>query len=198
MHAQIEALDLSPKLKERLLAMSERELKRTLANNGNYIYEDLSGPQKRATWNLLRAIADEYGIDLDAGVESHEHVQAKTIGEGENAEEMVDTMRSWPAKVEELGARLAEARAAGAPDGYLADLEDELAEQRANLAAVDADKTLAENNALEGERILGEPGAAAAREERRNAFWDAFYDNMERLDALLATPIPGGSGPRVS
>ncbi len=192
MHQQIEALDLSPKLKARLLAMSERELKQTLSSNGNYIYKDINGPQKRANWNLLRAISAEHGIELEADVESHEHVQAKTIGEGENIEEFVDAMLHWPKKLDQLEARIAELEASGEQPGKVAEMKAELTAQREQLEAVKLDKSMPENNALEGELILGEPGPASAREETREQFWDDFYPTMQRLDDWLKEPAVEG------
>ena len=187
MHAQIEALNLSPQLKARLLAMDEPTLKRTLADNGNYIYQDITGPQKRANWNLLRAIAAEHGISLDDGVDSHEHVQAKTVGEGENIEEMVDAMVAWPGKLDQLEQRIADVRAESSPDrALLRRMSAELASQRAAYAAVEVDKTIQENNALEGEGVLGAGGPATDREALRVTFWNEFFPRMQRLDALLA------------
>ena len=194
MHAQIEAIDLSPDLKARLLAMSENELKNTMRSNGNYIYKDITGPQKRANWNLLRAIAAEHGIELKEDVDAHEHVQAKTIGEGENIEEFVDAMLAWPGKIAALERKLAEAKSSGAPDGYINDLQAELTEQKATYEAVKLDKSMQENNALEGEALLGDGGPATAREERREGFWNDFYPHMQRLDGWLE----GSDGTSVS
>lgn len=185
MHEQIGAMALSPKLKDRLMSMGPKELARTLANNGNYIYQDITGPQKRANWNLLRAIAAEHGISLDADVDAHEHVQAKTIGEGENIEEMVDTMLHWPGKIEALESRIGELERNHGNPGLLVELKAELETQKADYEAVSLDKTTTENNALEGEAILGELGPAAERENRREQFWDEFYPNMDRLDGLI-------------
>ena len=186
LHAQIEAMNLTPGLKEELLALSPAQLRSRMSANGNNIYEDITGPQKRSTWNLLGKLSDDHGLDLEADVHAHEHIQAKTIGEGENVEEMVDAMVAWPAKIDALRARIDGLKADAAPPESYAELEALLAEQQANFAAVEADATVAEENALEGEAILGEPGPATAREERRVAFWDAFYENMAALDAALA------------
>ncbi len=191
MHAQIEAIDLSPQLKARLLAMSERELKQTMSSNGNYIYKDITGPQKRANWNLLRAIASEHGIELEADVDSHEHVQAKTIGEGENIEEFVDAMLHWPGRIDHLEERIGRVRELGGHDALADELSAILAQNKADHAAVAADKSMAENNALEGEALLGDGGPATDREARREQFWDEFYPRMEALDSAIERSYVG-------
>mgnify|MGYP002819170403 CR=1 FL=1 len=185
LHAQIEALDLAPGLKEELLALSPAQLKSRMSDNGGNIYEDISGPQKRSTWNLLNKLTADHGLDMEDDVVSHEHIQAKTIGEGENIEEMVDAMVAWPNKIEQLRAHIEELKAQAAPGDAISAMEATLAEQEANFAAVQADATIQEENALEGEQILGEGGPATAREERRVAFWNEFYANMAKLDAAL-------------
>lgn len=186
LHAQIAEIGLTPQLEERLMAMSPAELKRTMRDNGNWIYGDITGPQKRATWNLLREIGKEHGIDMSDDVHAHEHVQAKTIGEGENIEEMVETMQAWPDKVAALEQLIEEKKASGADAAELAELEERLAMERALQEAVSLDGTVAENNALEGERLLGEPGAATEREGMREQFWDGFYPHMQGLDGLVS------------
>ena len=40
-----------------------------MANNENNIYEDITGPQKRANWNLLGALGSDHGLDLTAAVQ---------------------------------------------------------------------------------------------------------------------------------
>lgn len=185
-HAQIEALDITPRLKERLLAMSPAELKQTMRDNGYAIYGDITGPQKRATWNLLQQLTGEFGLDMKDDVQAHEHVQAKTIGEGENVEEMVDTMVAWPDKIAALEARIAELEAQGGDPQTLAELQERLATEKVLFDAVSRDKTAAENNALEGEGLLGETGPATEREGLREQFWDGFYPHMEGLQEMIS------------
>lgn len=188
LHAQIEALDLSPGLKARLLAMSPAELRQTMRDNNNNIYEDISGPQKRANWLLLQRLAAEHDLDLGEDVHAHEHINAKTIGEGENIEEFIDTMVAWPGRIEDLEERVAQLAAGGgvSPE-RLAELQAYLEAERARKHAVDVDGTVAERNALDGERLLGQTdGPAHERERVREDFYDDFYGHMGRLDEALS------------
>ncbi|MFK7927816.1 MAG: N-acetylmuramoyl-L-alanine amidase [Myxococcota bacterium] len=184
LRAQVEGLDMAPPLKARLLAMDDKTLKRTMRDNGYNAYEDISGPQKRANWNLLGKITDEHGMDMQADVNAHEHLNAKVIGEGENIELMVDAMSAWPAKIEELRTKIADREASGDTEG-LEELKAVLAEQERAQAATSVDGTQQERNAVDGEAVLGEGGPATEREETRTSFWDDFYGNMGRLDAAL-------------
>ncbi len=187
LHAQIEAMDLSPQLKQRLLDMSPAELRRTMADNGNNIYPDITGDQKRANWNLLRALAADYDLDLGEDVLAHEHVQAKTIGEGENITEFVDTMVAWPGRIEELEAIVERMRTEGGNPTRLAELEDYLAQERARHNAVEVDGTPQERNLLDAEQLLGQTdGPAHERERTREDFYDNFWDHMGQLDEALS------------
>ena len=85
-------MDLAPGLRGELLGLTDRQLDRRMGDNGNNIYEDITGPQKRGNWNLLGALGATHDLDLGADVNSHEHVAEKTLGEGANTEEMVDVM----------------------------------------------------------------------------------------------------------
>jgi hypothetical protein len=192
--AQVEAMDIAPPIRERLLAMDDRQLKATVRDNGWALYGDVSGPQKRANWNPLGALTDDHGLDMQDDVHSHEHLQAKTLGEGENIEVMVDAMSAWPAKIARLRAAVEAREASGDVDG-LDELRAELQRQEAAQAATDVDGTQAERNAVNAEAMLEEPGGPATeREQTRTAFWDDFYGHMSRLDAALATAER--SGPR--
>lgn len=185
LHAQIDALDITPQLKARLMDMSPAELRRTMRDNGDHIYGDITGPQKRATWNLLQQLIGEHDLDITDDVQAHEHVQAKTIGEGENVEEMVDTMTAWPDKIAALEAKISELETSGSDPERLSALQERLAHERAVHDAVSRDKTRPENNALEGERLLGEHGPAHEREGMREQFWDDFYPHMQGLDEMI-------------
>lgn len=193
LHAQIEAMDLAPGLKAELLAKTPAQLKQTMRDNGGNIYGDITGPQKRANWNLLGALTEDHGLDMSTDVHAHEDQQAKVIGEGGNIEEMVDTMTAWPDKIAELRGLVDEL--AANPDtfpGQLDTFRELLADEERAQAAVDADGTVQEQNALEGERILGEGGPATSREETRTTFWDDFYGHMGRLDQAIASLQQGG------
>ncbi len=185
--AQIEGMELSPDLRERLLAMTDRELRRTLSNNDWHIYPDITGGQKRSNWLLLNRLAEDHDLDLGEDVHAHEHVQAKTIGEGENIEEFVDTMVAWPGRIEELEALVERTRRSGSNPEYLHELETYLSQERARQDAVRRDGTPEEINALDGERLLGQTdGPAHEREGVRDDFYENFYDHMGRLDERLS------------
>ena len=187
LHADVGALDLAPGLRERLLGQSPRELRSEMRANNYNIYEDINGPQKRANWNLIRALGADHGLDPAADVHAHEHLQAKTLGEGENTEEFIDRMVSWPGRIEQLEERAAAMRAdPSTPLDALKEVGALLNNERANAAAVRVDGTPQESNALEGERILGYTGPASEREARRIDFWDNFHPNMDRLDEALS------------
>ncbi|MFT7521357.1 MAG: hypothetical protein ACI9MC_003508 [Kiritimatiellia bacterium] len=166
--------------------MSEPGLKREMSGNGDDIYQDINGPQKRANWNLLRALAQEHGIDLTSDVESHENVQAVTIGEGESAEGFVDARREWPQKIAALGARIVWlAGDPGAHPSQLSKLRELLRAEEEKCEAVYVDDAVQEENALEGETVLGEEGAATPREGVRTEFWADSHPSTERLNSTL-------------
>lgn len=183
--AQVEALTLPPAMRARLLAMDDKTLKNTLADSENEIHTDITGAQKRANWNLINALSAEH--ELEPGdVRAHEDVDYKTLGEGEPITEFLAAMRERPQQIAALEARVAELQRSGGDPARLAQLQALLAEERATQAAVAVDKTRAENNALEGEKVLGQPGAATAREADRTQFYDQFWARTQRLRTALA------------
>lgn len=184
---QIRGMNLAPQLRERLLAMKDKELASTLAANINVLYGDISGPQKRSTWKLLRRLAAEHNLDLSADVFSHKELDhRKKLGEGENEVEFVQTMLQYPKKVEALRRRISDLEAEGnASTEALGELYTILEEETATQAALEADGTEEEQDAADIENILGIETGAGARDQLCADFYDEFYERMARLDAAL-------------
>lgn len=188
---QVEAMELSPGMKTRLLAMPDKELKATLADGGYEVHSDITGPQKRSNWNLVNGLSKEHGFDVGTGVQAHEAVDHKTLGEGEPIKEFLGAMQAWPAKLKSLAARVETMRADPKHDPKaLEQLEGQLARDKASWEAVQADKTPAENGKLDAEKILGTPGAATEREADRAGFYDKFWSRTQALDKAGAAPAP--------
>lgn len=182
---QVEKLDLPPAMRARLLGLDDKQLKAELADGGYEVHTDITAPQKRANWNLVSAIAKDKKLDIGTDVVAHEDVDHKTLGEGEPIKEFVDAMQAWPQKIAALEEKVCVAHEAG-DTARLAELEPLLAQARRAWDAVQRDKTPAENNALEGERLLDQPGEATAREGERTGFYAEFWKRTQALDAALA------------
>lgn len=183
--AQVTAMNLSPGMKARLLAMDDKTLTASLASDGNEVHQDITGPQKRSNWNLVSRLAADHHLDMDKDVVAHEQVDYKSTGEGEPIIEFLGAMRQWPEKVRMLEAKLGvmEKDPKVAPE-RVQEGRRVLEQARATMTAVQADKTPAENNALEGEKLLGEPGPAAGREQQRTDFYDKFWARTQEIDGL--------------
>lgn len=195
MHEQVGKLNLTPAMRKRLLAKDEKSLKESLADTDDKkrkiwaIHEDIPGPQKRANQNLVTRLTAEHNLDPVTQVRGHEQVDSKTTGEGEPIIEFLAAMRDIPSKIAALEARIAkmEADPAASPQ-ELTKLKALLAKEKASRAAVEADKTPAENLALEGEKTLAPEGVAPegpahAREADRADFYDHFWDRKQGLDS---------------
>lgn len=186
---QVEALSLPPAMRARLLGMSDKDLKRTLADSGNEIHTDITGPQRRANWNLLRTLSSAHNLDMGTDVQAHETVDHKTLGEAEPIKEFVEAMRSWPVRLHRLEQRIQELEKDPSHDPKQVEaMRTVLQEEQTTWQAVQADKTPQENNQLEGERLLGQPGQATQREGARAQFYEQFWTRMQRVDRLLAPP----------
>jgi N-acetyl-anhydromuramyl-L-alanine amidase AmpD len=184
---QVEGLNLPPAMRARLLALDDRKLKQALSDTAHEIHTDITGPQKRANWNLISVLAKEHKLDIGTDVQAHEDVDYKTLGEGEPIKEFLTAMQSYPARVSAAEAKLAALEAD--PKVGPAQLEafrSLVASEKATQAALAADKTPAENNALEAEKILGMPGEAGAREADRVSFYNDFWKRSQALDKAVA------------
>lgn len=184
--AQVEKLELPPAMRKRLLALDDKQLAATLKDCDNEMHTDISGPQKRANWNLVGAIAKDKKLDIGKDVQAHEDVDHKTLGEGEPIKEFLTAMQAWPAKIAALEKKVTELRAAGDTEA-LAKAEAALTEAKRAWDAVQKDKTPAENNALDAEKLLGQPGDATARETERGSFYKDFWKRTEKVDGLVDT-----------
>jgi hypothetical protein len=183
--AQVTAMNLSPAMKARLLAMDDKTLKASLKADGNEVHPDITGPQKRANWNLVSQLVKDHKLDMGRDVVGHEQVDYKTTGEGEPIIEFLGAMRQWPTKVQTLEAKVAQMeKDPKVQPEQVQQAKTVLEQEKATMTAVGVDKTPAENNALEGEGILGEPGAATARERQRTDFYDNFWSRTQRIDGL--------------
>lgn len=195
-HEQVKGLTLPPAMKKRLLEMKEPALKSSLADGKDAkgvmqyaLHTDIPGPQKRANYNLVNQLTAAHGLDPATQVKGHEVVDYKTTGEGEPIIEFLAAMRDIPTKIAALEARIAkmEADPAASPE-TVTKLKALLAKEKASRAAVEADKTPAENLALEGEKTLAPEGAAPegpahAREADRTDFYEHFWDRKQGLDS---------------
>lgn len=105
---QIKALNLSPKLKARILSNTDTALYTLLKANGWNIYEDITGAQKRATLRLIVHLMRKYNLrdakgNMDLSkIKAHEEADKKTIGEGENITEFIQTMKEMIELVKQL------------------------------------------------------------------------------------------------
>lgn len=134
---QLAAIPLSPQFKERLLAYDDLKLARVIRSCGSAIYPDLTDRQKDAVLALCDWLATDYALDLESlsqpgpdesgsnnytvatlpAFSAHEHLNPKTLGEGEPMIELLRTRRRAaraPLRLTSASAaRLPEAR--GAP-----------------------------------------------------------------------------------
>lgn len=159
------------------------------------IHTDLPGPQKRANQNLVTQLTATHGLNPATQVKGHEQVDYKTTGEGEPIIEFLAAMRDLPSKIAALEARVASLEGdPKSPQEELVKLKALLTREKATQQAVAADKTPAENLALEGEKTLteeGQPvGPAHDRERDRVDFYDHFWARKQGLDAAGQAP-PG-------
>lgn len=181
---QVAALNLPPAMRTRLLALDDAKLKAAVADCDNEVHTDITGPQKRANWNLVNQLCDTHSLDPATQVRAHESVDEKTLGEGEPIIEFLTARRQWPEKVKAAEARIeAMAKDPNAPAEQLAAARKVLADEQAAMAALLVDKTPQENNQLEAEKIVGE-GPAHSREAIRTQFYNEFWARTARIDQL--------------
>jgi hypothetical protein len=147
----IQAMNLSPEFKARLLGDDDKKLGNVAKWNGNQIYEDISGAQKRSVWNLSNQLADQYGLDLgstsnpgkdESGTNNyslstlpdfsaHEHINPKAMGEGEAMIEFIRARRQYPALVAQAEKQLADLTAKGGDPAKIKQLTDLVTKERA-------------------------------------------------------------------
>lgn len=202
---QVSALTLAPEMKARLLGYDDKRLNNVVRWNGDQIYEDISGVQKRSVWNLTNNLASEYGLDLSSvshhgadesgannyttktlpDFSAHEHINPKALGEGEPIVEFLRTRQQYPELVGQAEQRLAALRASGADPAQLAQHEALVRKEQSTLSALNLDGNAAEAQALKQEQQTGKPGEASAREQQRVDFYDSFYDRIGALKGAV-------------
>lgn len=202
---QITNLNLSPEMEARLLGYNDKQLSNVVKWNGNQIYEDINGAQKRSVWNLSNNLAKEYGLDMTsqskAGKDesgqnnyskatlpdfsAHEHINPKALGEGEPMLEFLRERQKYPQMVQQAEQKLAEMRASGAKPEDIAKFESLVSQEQGTLSALNLDQNEAEMAALKAERDSGKPGEATEREGQRTDFYDNFYDRMAALKGAV-------------
>lgn len=210
---RVRHLTLAPQFKKRLLGYNEKQLNSAFSGSGQHggeIYEDITPEQKRALWNLTTRLATTHNLDLDgpssqplpgehfnqnqrAGVlNAHEHVNPKTLGEGENPLEFVKTMRQYSKSgglIDQFKQRLDTLRASKPTDPKelkrLAEMETQYERERKTMEAIESDRPLAE--------AMLKPEERAEREGLRRDFYQHFYDRVEAL-----RPPDAGGGARTA
>lgn len=202
---QVTAMNLSPELKARLLGYDDKQLGNVAKWNGDQIYEDISGAQKRSVWNLTSNLATQYGLDMGslskAGKDesgsnnyslstlpdfsAHEHINPKALGEGEPMIEFMRARKQYPDLVAQAEKKLQAMQAAGARPEELAKVAAMVKREQDTLKALAVDGTQTELDAVKAEKDAKKPGAATTRENQRTDFYDHFYDRMGALKGAL-------------
>ena len=202
---QITAMNLSPEFKARLLGYDDKQLGNVAKWNGDQIYEDISGAQKRSVWNLTSNLATQYGLDMGstskAGKDesgsnnyslstlpdfsAHEHINPKALGEGEPMIEFMRARKQYPELVAQAEKKLQEMQAAGARPEEMEKYAALVKREQDTLKALAVDGTQTELDAVKAEKDAKKPGAATTRENQRTDFYDHFYDRMGALKGAL-------------
>ncbi len=148
------------------------------ANAVPVIYQDISGAQKRSVWNLSNHLASDYGLDLSSLSEhgagesganhysrktlpdfsAHEHINPKSLGEGEPMVEFLRARQQYPQLVAQAEQRLAALRASGGDPAQLARYEALVNKETSTLGSLNVDGTAAEAQALKAEQQAGKGG----------------------------------------
>ena len=202
---QVTGLNLSPEMKARLLGYNDKQLSSVVKSNGDQIYEDINGAQKRSVWGLTNHLAADYGLDLNStsvhgagesganhytrktlpDFSAHEHINPKALGEGEPIVEFLRARNQYPQLVAQAEQRLAAMRTSGADPAQLAQYEALVKKEESTLSSLNVDGTAAETQALKAEQQAGKPGEASAREQQRTDFYDHFYDRIGALKGAV-------------
>lgn len=202
---QITGLNLSPEMKARLLGYDDKKLGNVAKWNGDQIYEDISGAQKRSVWNLSNQLATHYGLDMTSLSEpgkdesganhyttsnlpdfnAHEHINPKAMGEAEPMIEFLRARQQYPQLVDQASKKLAALQASGGDPAQIAKYQALVAQESGTLSSLKLDGNAAEMQALKAEQTAGKPGEASAREHQRTDFYDHFYDRIGALKGAV-------------
>jgi hypothetical protein len=130
--AEVNNLNLSPALKAQLLKTTQRaEIQSKLKNaktpaekagyekqidnlnaelfsflraSGFYVYVDINGSQKLASWLLVKNLAKQFNLDINKDIFAHPEIDSKGFGEGQNNLEFIHAMADFETKVNALKA----------------------------------------------------------------------------------------------
>jgi hypothetical protein len=192
MEEQVKALNLPPRFKQRLLA--DPNLASTVHGSGMYqddpgglIYEDINAAQKRGLWNLAGPLCEQTGLDPGTDFKAHEHVQAKTLGEGEAAVEFLQTMKAYPDKVRQLR-QLLLTMSETPPEGVSPeDWDAQRAELEAMVLGEEATLTALQNDNLVNQQTDDADRDADGQHDEQllDAFYGNFYERQAAIDAKL-------------
>lgn len=186
--AAIKAMELSPNLKARLIAMKDAELYQVARDNRDpdtkvkkwYLYGDINAAQKRSSFVLASKLMADFGL-AEKDLLPHETVSWKTIGEGENIKEYLAARSAYPGLVISLR-KLVSGDAKLAADATLSKI---VADEETTVVALAVDATAAETTALATEKSGGKGGVATAREALRTAFYKKFWARHTQLVDLV-------------
>lgn len=201
---QVTDLNLSPEFEARLLGYSDKQLNNVVKWNGDTIYEDISGKQKRSVWNLTNQLAQTYNLDMSSlsqhgkdesgsnnytpqtmpDFSAHEHINPKALGEGEAMTEFLAARQQYPHMIDAAAAQIEKMKAAGAKPEELQQKMAILQREQETLGALNLDGNQQEQALLEVERKSGKPGDATHREQLRTEYYDDFYDRIAELKGI--------------
>jgi len=202
---QVTDLNLSPEFQSRLLGYKDKQLDNVVKWNGDTIYEDINGKQKRSVWNLSNQLAKTYNLDMSSlshhgkdesgsnnyspqnfpDFSAHEHLNPKALGEGEAITEFLQARQQYPQMVAAAQEKLANAQAAGATPEQLTQQQAILQREQATLGALNLDGDPHEQELLAAEQKSGKPGEATQRENLRTEYYDDFYDRIAELKGIV-------------
>jgi hypothetical protein len=204
---QLAALTLSPEFAARLLGYDDQTLAQVVSENGRGTYADLCGSQKEAVYTLCRRLARDYQLDLGSlscsgphesalhnytlatlpAFSAHEHLNPKTLGEGEAMTELLRARLLYPQLVG-AGAKLRERLLTQEGDAAQQALAVLDREQRtlAALELPDADERAeAADRAAPGVPEWLAMADDPPRAELCRDFYDHFYARIRELVAVL-------------
>ena len=201
---QVTDLNLSPEFQSRLLGYNDKQLNNVTKWNGDTIYEDISGKQKRSVWNLSNQLAKTYNLDLSSlshhgkdesgsnnyspqnfpDFSAHEHLNPKALGEGEAITEFLQARQQYPQMVAAAESNLTKQQESGATPDQLKQQQAILQREQATLGALNLDGDPHEQELLAAEQKSGKPGEATQRENLRTEYYDDFYDRIAELKGI--------------
>jgi hypothetical protein len=192
--ADIKAFTMSPQLKARILAMTDKQLYALARANTDpnkdkwYVYGDLSAKQKRSSYLLDTQLMTEFGLS-EGDFLAHETVSWKTIGEGENIKEFLTARLAYPGLVNQLDIAMKGDPALAGNSALVAILSAE----NSTVDALAKDATETENATLAAEKTAGKPGVASKREALRVSYYQKFWTRQTQLKDLVTFLQSAGS-----